>query len=92
MIIVALHKLDFNLMAKFQLTLLLTCMILISSCNRIVNTNEDWCDQELRSQYSELQEIETSSNWFKVYLVAEGVFAIVTFQFSRSHLLFDYWK
>ena len=90
MIIVALHKLDFNLMAKFQLTLLLTCMILISSCNRIVNTNEDWCDQELRSQYSELQEIETSSNWFKVYLVAEGVFAIAepfNFQEVISYLI-----
>lgn len=52
--------------------------------------NQDWCNQELREQFSVLEEIQITSSWFKVYLVADDVFAIAepfNFQEVISYLI-----
>lgn len=88
--LIALHKLDLKLMRKLRLTLLLTFILVISSCNKIDNQEQNWCDKELRSQFSELEEIQTSNDWFKTYRVAKDVYAIAepfNFQEVISYLI-----
>lgn len=41
-----------------------------------VTDTEDWCTQNIRAEFSELQEIETKSTWFKVYVAGKDVYAI----------------
>lgn len=66
---------------------------LLTSCaldNKAVAQDSSWCNQELREPFSVLEEIQTSSNWFKVYIVAEDVFAIAepfNFQEVISYLI-----
>jgi mRNA-degrading endonuclease YafQ of YafQ-DinJ toxin-antitoxin module len=36
----------------------------------------DWCDQPLRSQFLDMKQLVVSGDWFKVYEVGEGVYAI----------------
>lgn len=66
---------------------------LICSCaidHKTVTEDSNWCNQALRSQFAELEEVKTSSDWFKVYQVAEDVFAIAepyNFQEVISYLI-----
>lgn len=50
----------------------------------------DWCDQAIRAEFLELDEIKTESEWFKVFLVGENVYAIAepyNFQEVISYLI-----
>lgn len=58
--------------------------------NKTVTEDSNWCNQVLRVQFASLEEIHTSSSWFKVYLVADDVFAIAepsNFQEVISYLI-----
>ncbi|OEK00248.1 hypothetical protein BFP97_01400 [Roseivirga sp. 4D4] len=58
--------------------------------NELFSQEADWCNQLPREQFSRLQEISTSSDWFKVYLVDQDVFAIAepyNFQEVISYLI-----
>lgn len=64
--------------------------LVLMTGNEVFSQNEDWCDQLLRAQFSELQEISTRSDWFKVYQVDQDVFAIAepyNFQEVISYLI-----
>jgi len=58
---------------------ILLCIMGLSilSCNqRTKSTNEDWCNQKVRVEFQELDEISINSPWFKVHMVGENVYAI----------------
>ncbi len=67
------------------------CFFIIIGCTPQSQVEEDnWCNQALRAQFSSLEEVKTNSNWFKVYVVGEGVFAIAepyNFQEIISYLI-----
>jgi glyoxylase-like metal-dependent hydrolase (beta-lactamase superfamily II) len=51
---------------------------------------EIWCDHPLRDAFNKLEEVKTTSGWFKVYKVGDGVLAIVepyNFQEVISYLI-----
>ncbi|NAS29948.1 MBL fold metallo-hydrolase [Flavobacteriaceae bacterium R38] len=61
-----------------------------SSNKKEANESENWCDQNLRPELSELEEIKTTNAWFKVYLVGKDVYAIAepyNFQEVISYLI-----
>lgn len=37
---------------------------------------ENWCDQSIRPEFKNFKEVITQNNWFKVYEVGDGVYAI----------------
>lgn len=56
----------------------ITYLIILSSCSSKKNTNSsDWCDNEIRSELTQLKEIKVNSSWFKVYEVGNEVYAII---------------
>lgn len=62
---------------KYQLLAISTFYLLLISCNANQKTDSyDWCEQPIRAQFLQLKEIETQSDWFKVYEVGEQVYAI----------------
>lgn len=62
---------------KLLITLLLFPFLIISGCSsKDISDSSNWCDEILRPQFSTLEEISNSSNWFKTYKVGDGVFAI----------------
>ncbi|MBO3698104.1 MBL fold metallo-hydrolase [Roseivirga sp. E12] len=75
-----------------RLSYLLTSIAILSLAfgNEVLSQEDDWCNQELRSQFSKLKKIRTSSTWFKVYQVENDVFAIAepfNFQEVISYLI-----
>ena len=59
----------------FLTTLFVLC---ICACTPDTKSGPElWCDQQLRPELAELESVSVSSNWFKVYRVGEGVFAIM---------------
>lgn len=72
------------------LTVFVALFILMSCKSNKNNENADWCNQEIRIEFVELNEVEIKSNWFKVYEVGENVFAIsepYNFQEVISYLI-----
>lgn len=68
----------------------ISLLFLISCTSNKAPEIADWCDQEIRPEFSELKEIKTSSSWFKVYEVGENVYAIAepfNFQEVISYLI-----
>lgn len=58
-------------------TIIFTSLIyVLGSCQHVEPKSEDWCDHPIRPQLQSLHEIETNSDWFKVYDVGMGVYAI----------------
>lgn len=49
--------------------------LIIVGCQQQEKT-KSWCDQTIRKEFSSFQEVVTQNNWFKVYEVGEGVYAI----------------
>ncbi len=50
----------------------------------------DWCDQTLRAQFNQLEEVKIKNSWFKVYKVDTDVYAIAepyNFQEVISYLI-----
>jgi glyoxylase-like metal-dependent hydrolase (beta-lactamase superfamily II) len=45
-------------------------------CHHQQAVTESWCNQPIRPEFSNFPEITTQSNWFKVYKVGDGVYAI----------------
>lgn len=77
-------------MHKLQSLLFSILLLGLSSDYEPLKQNDNWCNQALRTQFSELREIETSNDWFKVYLVDQDVFAIAepyNFQEVISYLI-----
>ncbi|GAB5525102.1 MAG: hypothetical protein Roseis2KO_29740 [Roseivirga sp.] len=72
-------------------TLLLPALLLFFQCNPVNREGSDnWCDQELRAQFTTLSEVATHQNWFKVYEVGDDVYAIAepyNFQEIISYLI-----
>lgn len=52
-------------------------MINCSNYKKMNAASTNWCDKELRPQLKNLTKIKTKREWFKVYLVAENVYAII---------------
>ena len=64
--------------------------LLLSNCSQPSQKSTAWCDQPLRSAFSEFKEIPTGQSWFKVYEVGTGVYAIAepfNFQEVISYLI-----
>ncbi len=64
--------------------------LLLSNCSQPSQKSTAWCDQPLRSAFSEFKEIPTGQSWFKVYEVGAGVYAIAepfNFQEVISYLI-----
>jgi len=79
-------------MRLLRTSLLFFSVILsLLACNSTTkNESTDWCDQTLRVQFETLSEINTESNWFKVYKVGDQVYAIAepyNFQEVISYLI-----
>ena len=76
---------------KFYSLIGLLFLLLSFSCSRkSENTSSNWCGEELRPELRTLQEIETSRDWFKVYMVGQNVYAIAepyNFQEVISYLI-----
>jgi len=63
-------------------------VVLSLGCTKKESTS--WCDQPLRPELSKYREVETGQEWFKVYEVGEGVYAIMepyNFQEVISYLV-----
>jgi glyoxylase-like metal-dependent hydrolase (beta-lactamase superfamily II) len=75
-------------MTKKIFSLLL--IVAVFACTPKSEIKESWCDQSLRPAFSQMEEVKTSSAWFKVYKVGDGVFAMVepyNFQEVISYLI-----
>lgn len=75
---------------RYFFNLLLVSILGFNSCQQTKVEEANWCDQALRPQFNNLKEIQTSSDWFKVYNVGENVFAIAepyNFQEIISYLI-----
>lgn len=73
----------------FLKTLILLSLV-IQACKQKDTEEFSWCGQELRTQFNSLKEIQSSSNWFKVYAVGDNVYAIAepyNFQEIISYLI-----
>ena len=74
-----------------RIPLLIVMVIsLLQACAPHSDNKVRWCEQPLRQAFSKLEEVKTSSNWFKVYKASSGVFAIVepyNFQEVISYLI-----
>lgn len=72
-------------------TLLLPALLLVLQCSPPYQSESTlWCDQELRAQFASLKKVSTSQEWFKVYEVGNGVYAIAepyNFQEIISYLI-----
>ncbi len=73
-------------------TILILFLLFISCTTKIKNTSTktNWCNQSPRSQFSSLKEINTSSDWFKIYEVGTNTYAIAepyNFQEVISYLI-----
>lgn len=65
-------------------------MLLVQCGPKAAQESHLWCDQELRAQFTTLTERPTSQDWFKVYKVGTGVYAIAepyNFQEIISYLI-----
>ncbi len=51
-------------------------LFIIVGCNDQQASTESWCDQSIRPEFKNFKEVITQNNWFKVYNVGEGVYAI----------------
>jgi glyoxylase-like metal-dependent hydrolase (beta-lactamase superfamily II) len=52
-------------------------LISVGGCNHDrTSISASWCDQPLRPEFSNFKEITSQNNWFKIYQVGEGVYAI----------------
>lgn len=51
-------------------------LFIVVGCHQRQANIESWCNQPIRPEFNNFQEIITQSNWFKVYNVGEGVYAI----------------
>ena len=63
---------------------------LFNACNTMKETSKFWCDQSLRSGHENYILHPATNNWFKVYEVADSVFAIYepyNFQEVISYLI-----
>ncbi len=60
---------------QFELVWLLIICTCIS-CSAPNQTEERWCDRLPRPIYETLQRVDVGNDWFEVYLVEEGVYAI----------------
>jgi len=75
----------------YSLLLLFSLAIGLLGCHSTVK-NEDinWCNQTLRAPFETLQEVDTKSDWYKVYQVGDQVYAIAepyNFQEVISYLI-----
>lgn len=61
----------------FRKTTSLLLIVIAFACEQQKEKAVSWCDQPLREAFNPLEEIKTSSSWFKVYKAGAGVFAIV---------------
>lgn len=64
--------------------------MLLGCSAKIESDSAGWCDQELRPELKKLQEVKTTHEWFKVYIVGENVYAIAepyNFQEVISYLI-----
>jgi len=62
---------------KYKILFLFIPILFLLSCSSKKSTDkDDWCNQTIRVEFSKLDEIETKSEWFKVYRVGENVYAI----------------
>lgn len=57
-----------------RLHLILVFFLLLACATK---HSPSWCDQPLRPELSNYQEVQTGQDWFKVYEVGEGVYAIM---------------
>lgn len=66
-------------------------MLLLLQCSPNSEQQTDlWCDQTMRAQFASLKEVVTTQDWFRVYEVGNGVFAIAepyNFQEVISYLI-----
>jgi len=51
-------------------------LFIMAGYNHQQAITENWCDQSVRPEFNHFKEIHTQSNWFKVYEVGKGVYAI----------------
>ena len=64
-------------MNQLNYFLCLMYFLLLGSYSSYAQTEPtDWCDEADLTMYSGLEEIKTSSDWFKVYMVGKDVYAI----------------
>ena len=69
---------------------LIYSLLQLSCSPKNVDKTSDWCDHELRAELLELQEVKIKSEWFKVYLIGNNVYAIAepyNFQEVISYLI-----
>ncbi|AXT20917.1 MBL fold metallo-hydrolase [Flavobacteriaceae bacterium AU392] len=77
-------------MNQKQLYIYFLSLLLIGCISKPKTNAENWCNQTLRTQFSELKEIKTSSDWFKVYELETNTYAIAepyNFQEVISYLI-----
>ena len=71
--------------------MLLALLLLMTACSTEKKSEPQlWCDQPLRPELAQLEEVPVDSKWFKVYRVGEGVYAILepyNFQEVISYLI-----
>lgn len=76
---------------KRNVVFILGMIFLLNGCAfNAKEKTEDWCGQPLRTQFSTLMEVHVTSDWFKVYEVGKGVYAIAepfNFQEVISYLI-----
>lgn len=69
---------------------LLPALLLLFNCSSSYEYTENWCDQPFQAQFAKLKAKPTSSDWYKVYEVGKGVYAIAepyNFQEVISYLI-----
>ena len=70
--------------------IVLLCFLYSCTTNTSQESNSNWCSQKLRAQFSTLDQVNISSDWFKVYDVGNNVYAIAepyNFQEIISYLI-----
>lgn len=51
-------------------------LFIVAGCHHQQAETESWCNQPVRPEFNNFLEVNTHSNWFKVYSVGDGVYAI----------------